>query len=153
MKLLFTTLALLLMAGAVYSFETPEQEEKMVALILMMDDGEDDDQELVATIYTTLMAAEKVAKVLDIEMIAQDEVSDDVFVFSLKSEKQRELTMQMLDEEGYTVAASRVLRIEDGNNYNALNVKSLPDGTYKFILSNKEGAEQSKTITIKRDNE
>ena len=148
MKFILSVLALVLMIGSVSAMDAPQHEEKMVAVILMMDDG--DDQEVVGTIYTTLMAAEKVAKVLDIEMIADDQVNDDVFVFSLKSQEQKKLTMKMFDEEGYSLSASRVLQVEDGNNYNALNVKSLPDGTYQFVLTDEKGAEKTKSITINR---
>lgn len=148
MKVLMLVLAMVVAMGSTFA-NAPAQEDKMVAVVLMMDNG--DDQQVVATIYTTLMAAEKVAKVLDIEMIADDQVSDDVFVFALKSEEQRKLTMQMFDEEGYSVHANRVLQVEDGNNYNALNVKSLPDGTYQFKLIGEDGAERSHSVTIKRD--
>ena len=123
--------------------------KKMVAIIMIMEDA--DDQQVVQTIYTTLMAAEKVAKVLNIEMIAQDEVNDDVFVFSLKSEEQKELTMKMFDEEGYELAAHRVLEVNEGNSYRALNVESLNDGTYTFKLTDKDGAEMNRKITIKRE--
>jgi hypothetical protein len=127
----------------------PASEDKMVAVILLMDNG--DDQQVIATIYTTMMAAEKVAKILDVELVAQDEVNDDVFVFSLKSEEQRKLTMKMFDEEGYELAANRILQVEDGNNYNALNVKSLEDGTYKFQLTDENGAEKTQTVIINRN--
>ena len=148
MKNLFTFLAFIL---AITAF-TPTVEaapEKMVAVILLMDNG--DDQQVVQTIYTTLMAAEKVAKVLDIEMVAQDEVNDDVFVFSLKSEDQKNLTMKMFDEEGYQLAAHRVLEVNEGNSYRALNVESLEDGTYNFKLTDENGAEMNKKVTIKRE--
>ncbi|BDS14032.1 T9SS C-terminal target domain-containing protein [Aureispira anguillae] len=148
MKVLMLVLAMVVTMGSTFA-NTPAQEDKMVAVVLMMDDG--DDQQIVATIYTSLMAAEKVAKVLDIEMIAEDEVNDDVFVFSLKSEEQKKLTMKMFDEEGYELAANRVLQVEDGNNYNALNVKSLEDGTYKFQLTDSEGREKTTTVTINRN--
>lgn len=148
MKFLFSILAVVLLISSVSAFDAPQHEEKMVAVILMMDNG--DDQEILATVYTTLMAAEKVAKVLDIEMIAEDEVSDDVFVFSLKSEEQKKLTLKMFDEEGYETAAHNTLQVEGGNNYNALNVKSLEDGTYKFQLTDEFGAEKTQTITINR---
>lgn len=141
-------LALVVSLGTT-TFANPANTNKMVAVVLMMDNG-DDDQQVVATIYTSLMAAEKVAKVLDIELIAQEEVNDDVFVFSLKSEEQKTLTMKMFDEEGYELAANRVLQIEDGNNYNALNVQSLEDGTYKFQLTDETGAEKTQTVTIRR---
>lgn len=149
MRALTFLFALVLLANTAFSFDLPLQEDKMVAVVLIMDDG--DDQEVISTIYTTLMAAEKVAKVLDIEMIAEDEVNDDVFVFSLKSEEQKKLTMKLFDEEGYETAAHRILQVEDGNNYNALNVKSLEDGTYKFQLTDAEGREKTTTVTINRN--
>jgi len=148
MKVLMFTLAMVVAMSSTFAF-APAQEDKMVAIVLMMDDG--DDQQIVATIYTSLMAAEKVAKVLDIEMIAEDEVNDDVFIFSLKSEEQRKLTMKLFDEEGYKTAAHRVLQVEDGNNYNALNVQSLEDGTYKFVIEDEFGATKTKTIVINKD--
>ena len=148
MKFVMLTLVMVLAVSSTFAF-APAQEDKMVAIVLMMDDG--DDQQFVATIYTSLMAAEKVAKVLDIEMISEDEVNDDVFVFSLKSEEQRKLTMKLFDEEGYKTAAHRVLQVEDGNNYNALNVQSLEDGTYKFVIEDETGASKTKTIVINKD--
>ena len=150
MKILMFALAMVVAMSSTFAF-APAQEDKMVAIVLMMDD-EGDDQQIVATIYTSLMAAEKVAKVLDIEMIAEDEVNDDVFVFSLKSEEQRKLTMKLFDEEGYKTAAHRVLQVEDGNNYNALNVQSLEDGTYKFVIEDETGATKTKTIVINKAN-
>ena len=132
------------------SFAAPAQEDKMVAVILLMDDA--DDKKVVATIYTTLMAAEKVAKMLDIEMVASDDpVQDDVFVFALKSEQQKDLTMKMFDEEGYELAAHRVMEVTEGSNYRALNVESLEDGTYMFQITDETGAELNKKVTIKRD--
>lgn len=150
MRFLMLVLALVVTLGTT-TFAAPANEDKMVAVVLLMDEGEDE-QEIVATIYTSLMAAEKVAKILDIEMISEDEINTDVYVFSLKSEEQRTLTMKMFDEEGYELAANRVLSIENGSNYNALNVKSLSDGTYKFQLTDETtGEEKTKTITIDRN--
>lgn len=148
MKFLLSILILSLTVNSLFAIEAPTHEDKMVAVILMMDDG--DDMQVVTTLYTTLMAAEKVAKVLDIEMNAEDEVNDDVFVFALKSEEQRDLTMKLFDEEGYQLAANRTIQVQDGNNYNALNVKTLENGTYKFLLTDENGAEKSKTIVINR---
>ncbi|BDS15194.1 T9SS C-terminal target domain-containing protein [Aureispira anguillae] len=149
MKFILSLLALVVTLNATFAMEAPTKEDKFVAVILLMDNG-DEDQQVVATLYTTLMAAEKVARVLEIEMIAEDEVNDDVFVFSLKSEEQKNLTMKMFDEEGYQLAANRILQVQDGNNYNALNVKSLEDGTYKFQLTDAEGREKTTTVTINR---
>ncbi len=143
-----TGLLVLALSFTVFTSNIEAAPKKMVAVILLMDNG--DDQQVIQTIYTSLMAAEKVAKVLDIEMIAQDEVNDDVFVFSLKSEAQKELTMKMFDEEGYELAAHRVLSIENGNNYRALNVNALEDGTYMFKLTDENGAELNKKVTINK---
>lgn len=148
MKLL-TSLAFFALSFNVFALNAPQQEDKMVAIILMMDNG--DDQEIISTIYTSLMAAEKVAKVLDIELIAEDEVNDDVFVFSLKTEEQKEIAIKLLDEEGYKVAANRIIQLDGGNNYNALNVKTLEDGTYKFEISDETGARKTTTLTINRN--
>ena len=132
------------------SFAAPAQEDKMVAVILLMDN--DDDKKVVATIYTTLMAAEKVAKLMDVEMIASDDpVQDDVFVFALKSEEQKDLTMKMFDEEGYELAAHRVMEVTEGSNYRALNVESLDDGTYMFEVTDESGASLRKQVKIERD--
>ncbi len=149
MRVLMLVLALVVTMGTT-TFAAPANEDKMVAVVLLMDEGEDD-QQIVATIYTSLMAAEKVAKVLNIEILAEDEVNEDVYVFSLKSEEQKSLTMKMFDEEGYELAANRVLEVKNGNNYNALNVQSLSDGTYKFQLTDENGAEKTTTVTINRN--
>ncbi|BDS11771.1 T9SS C-terminal target domain-containing protein [Aureispira anguillae] len=148
MKTLTFLFTFLLFINTGFSLDTPQQEDKMVAVVLMMDDG--DDQEIISTIYTSLMAAEKVAKILEVELIAEDEVNDDVFVFSLKTEQQKEIALKMFDEEGYELAANRVLKLESGNNYNALNVKTLEDGTYKFQITDETGAEKTTTVTINR---
>jgi len=148
MKFLSAILVLALSFSA-FTNKAEAAPKKMVAVILLME-GEDD-QQVIETIYTTLMAAEKVAKVLEIEMVAQDEVNEDVFVFSLKSAEQKNLTMKMFDEEGYELAAHRELKVEDGNNYRALNVESMEDGTYMFQLTDEKGAEMKKQITIKKD--
>lgn len=124
------------------------QPEKMVCVVLTLEN--EDDAQIVATIHTTMMAAEKVAKILNIELAADDEVNDDVFVFSLKSEEQKNIALQMFDEEGFEIQANREVTVENGNNYNALNVKSMEDGTYIFKLTDESGAELTKKVTINR---
>ena len=58
--------------------------------------------------------------------------------------------MKMFDEEGYETAAHRVLSLDKGNNYNALNVSTLADGTYIFEIQDAEGNTQSQTVNVKR---
>ena len=121
---------------------------KLVTIILFMDN--ENDEQVVQTIYTTLIAAEKVAKLLDVDLTAQDKVTDDVFVFSLKTKKQKELTMKLFDEEGYELVAHRIFDVKKGSTYRALNVETLQDGTYTFELSDKMGRSSKKKINIKR---
>lgn len=128
----------------------PLHQNKMVTLILFMDG--DDDKKVVTTIYTELMVAEKIAGALNIEMTASDDpVSDDVFVFALKSEQDKEVALKMFDEEGYGVAANRVLEVNEGNTYRALNVETLENGTYIFQLTDENGAEHRRRVTINRN--
>ena len=91
---------------------TQNAPNKMVAVVLLMDT--EDAKTVVGTIYTTFMTAEKIANVLNVEMRASDEAVDDVFIFSLKSSEQKELTMKMFDEEGYELAAHRVMQLDEG---------------------------------------
>lgn len=148
MRILTAVLAFVLAFNS-FAFAAPQNEDKMVAVVLLMDNG--DDKEVVATIYTSLMAAEKVAKVMNIEMIASDDpVENDVFVFALKSEEQKDVTMKMFDEEGYELAAHRVMEVNEGSNYNALNVETLDDGTYMFQITDESGAELNRKVTIQR---
>ncbi len=148
MKTLMLALVLFVSTGTnVFAFDAPELDQKIWVVVAM---GNGDDQAILTTIYTSFMAAEKVAKALNIELIAESEIRDDMFVFSLKSAAQKALTLKMFDEEGYELAANRVLKIESGNNYNALNVRSLNEGTYKFQLTDEQGAEKTQTVTIIR---
>lgn len=121
-------------------------QDKMVSLIILLDTN--DDKQVVATIFTSLAAAEKVSQMMDIELVASDENVDDVFVFALKSEEQKQVTMKMFDEEGYELSAHRIMQIEEGNNYKALNVESLTDGTYIFQLSDENGNEITRSVKI-----
>jgi len=149
MKTLMLALILFVSVGSnAFAFDAPELDQK-VWVVLTMENG--DDQAILTTIYTSLMAAEKVAKALNVELIAESEIKDDMFVFSLKSEAQKVISLKMIDEEGFELAANRVLQIESGNNYNALNVKSLNEGTYKFQLTDENGAEKTQIVTINRE--
>lgn len=144
MKNFIKTLAL----SAMLSTSAFAMQDKMVSVIILLDNG--DDKEVVATIFTSLAAAEKVSKMMDIEMVSSDETADDVFVFSLKSEEQKQVTMKMFDEEGYELSAHRVMQVQEGNNYKALNVESLHDGTYIFQLSDEDGNEITRSVKIER---
>ena len=120
---------------------------KRIAVMLIVE-GDDDDEKTVTTIFTTLVAADKVAKMLNAELIADETVEDDVFVFSLKSQEQHNLAMKIFDEEGYEMA-NNLTNFVEGANYRAVNVENLPDGTYNLKLTNGD-AELNKSFTVSR---
>jgi hypothetical protein len=149
-----TKYILTFLTGLVITFTNPINASntipnKQVYIVLLMDNG--DDKQVVENILTTMVSAEKVSKLLDIEMIASENpIEDDVFIFALKTEEEKELTLKMFDEEGYELSAHRIFEVEQGNTYKSLNVESLSDGSYIFQLTDSEGQELSKTINIKR---
>ena len=58
----------------------------------------------------------KVTKVFDIELIADDEVNDDVFIFYVKSEEQKNLVIKIYDEEGYEMKDSTLKKSPKSSN-------------------------------------
>ena len=150
--LLKPILALVLSLGvATSTFAANEAalESKMVCVVLAAAYDDDDDQ-TVTTVFTTLMSAKKVAKALNAEVtVSDDPIFDDVFVFSLKSKEQEDYAIKLFDEEGAEVGHNGFIA-EDGNNYKRVNVQSLKDGSYNFVITDKEGREYNKTITVAR---
>ena len=147
----FKTLFLVLVAVGLFkpAYASTPADFKRVAVVLVLDD-DDDAARTVTTVFTTMMAAEKIAQLLDVELTVSDApISDDVFVFSLKSKDEKALAMKLLDEEGFEVA-DNVFVVDQGNNYKQLNVQSLPDGTYKFVVSDNEGKEVTSEVVIER---
>jgi ATPase subunit of ABC transporter with duplicated ATPase domains len=149
-NLIFTLLVLFatqmtVFAGKTATNSVENTSSKKVAVLLVLDD---DDQKTVTTIFTTLMSAQKVAKMLNVEVnITNDVVNDDIFIFSLKSKAQEEYAMKLFDEEGYEMG-DNAFTVVEGSNYKTVNVRSLPDGTYTFKLFDKAGGEYSKEIRV-----
>lgn len=144
----FITLLFVLLFS-IQNLTTSANPNKQVLILFVMQ--QDDDTQLVNAIYTTFTTAEKIAKIQNVELISQNTVNDDVFVFTLKSETQQKLTLKMFDEEGFELAAHRVVEIKQGNNYKGLNVSSLNDGSYIFQLQDKNGYEITHHLNIVRD--
>ena len=95
--------------------------------------------ELVTSIFNALIAAESSANLLDVNLsFSEDALEDgDFFVFAIDAPKAQELEFTMYDEEGFDLVANNKLQVNEGNNYKALNVRSLPPGDYIFRLKNK----------------
>lgn len=122
---------------------------KMVHITLFID-NETDDSEVGTTIYTTLFSAQKVANLLQIEMIAEETTKDDNFLFVLKSVEQMQLAFKIFDEEGTKVGDNSSLVLK-GNNAKNLNVSNLRDGTYRMVFTDGEN-ELERVFTVIRSN-
>lgn len=141
------TLTLILLTTIINVAEAFTNKNKYIKLFLT---NNYDDKETVHLIYTTLMTAEKISSNLNIQLIAQDEIKDDIYIFNITSEDDKNLTLKMFDEEGYDLTAHRCFEAKSGENLNALNVKTMSDGAYTFILSDDSGNQLKKKITISR---
>jgi hypothetical protein len=96
-----------------------------------------------------LATAENIKQVLDVKFHMEDTpVEDGLFVFGIESEDVKKLTMEMYDEEGYAMAANNVVQVNSGNNYKALKVQDLENGSYIFKLKDESGKELTRTVTI-----
>ena len=112
-------------------------------------DAENQDAVDVANIHQNLMGAEKEAQLLDVKFVMSDEpVNNGMFIFGMEAESAKELTIEMYDEEGFALVANNKFQINEGNNFKALNVSSLEDGTYNFRLKDDAGRELNREVEV-----
>jgi hypothetical protein len=71
-----------------------------------------------------------------------------MFIFGIQSENEKDLTIEMLDEEGFAMVANNQFKVTEGNNYKALNVQSLDNGSYNFRLKDDQGKELNRKVMI-----
>jgi len=109
--------------------------------------------ELVSSIYNSLMAAENTQAQLDVQfLMSEEKVDDGMFLFSIRSQEEQDLVFTMYDEEGFETVANNAFSITEGENYKALNVESLPTGTYLFKLQNKtNNKELVRKLTVENE--
>jgi hypothetical protein len=108
-----------------------------------------EDAEFIKSIFNRLQGAENEAQLLDVAFSMSDEpVEDGIFVFSIDSEDEKDLTFQMYDEEGFDMVAYNKLAINNGKNYRALNLNDFEDGTYIFKLSDNSGKELVRRVEV-----
>lgn len=111
--------------------------------------AEDADAQAVMNINESLMGAEKEAQLLDVNFTMADEpVENGMFIFGIETENAKKLTLEMFDEEGFSQVANNKFDVTEGNNYKALNVKSLDAGTYNFRLKDDAGKELNRQVTV-----
>ena len=111
------------------------------------------DDDAIKGIMRSLMGAENEAQLLDVKFhMSEEPVEEGLFVFGIEAEEQKSLTMEMYDEEGFEMAANNKINITEGNNYKALNVKTLEDGKYFFKLKDDAGKELVREVVIAHKN-
>ena len=111
--------------------------------------AEDADAQAVMSINQALMGAEKEAQLLEVKFSMSDEpVENGMFIFSIESPDAKNLTLEMFDEEGYSMAANNKFDVNEGNNYKALNVNTMESGDYLFRLKDDAGKELVRTVNI-----
>jgi hypothetical protein len=109
----------------------------------------DADAAKLAAVNNSLMAAEKEAQALDVTFTMSEEpVENGMFIFGIQSENEKDLTIEMLDEEGFAMVANNQFKVTEGNNYKALNVQSLDNGSYNFRLKDDQGKELNRKVMI-----
>jgi len=110
---------------------------------------EDADAQAVMNINQALMGAEKEAQLLDVNFTMSDEpVENGMFIFGIETENAKNLTLEMFDEEGYAMVANNKFDVNEGNNYKALNVNTMENGTYTFRLKDEAGKELNREVTV-----
>lgn len=111
--------------------------------------AEDQDAQKLMAVGNSLMAAEKEAQVLDVNFTMSEEpVENGMFIFGIQTDEAKDLTIEMLDEEGFTTVANNQFQVTQGNNYKALNVQSLDNGSYNFRLKDAQGKELNRKVMI-----
>jgi hypothetical protein len=111
--------------------------------------GEDADAQAVININEALMGADKEAQLLDVNFTMSDEpVANGMFIFGIETENAKNLTLEMFDEEGYAMVANNKFDVNEGNNYKALNVNTMENGTYTFRLKDDSGKELNREVTV-----
>jgi len=111
--------------------------------------AEDADAQAVMNINQALMGADKEAQLLDVNFTMSDEpVENGMFIFGIETENAKNLTLEMFDEEGYAMVANNKFDVNEGNNYKALNVNTMENGTYTFRLKDDSGKELNREVTV-----
>jgi len=109
----------------------------------------EDDAEAIKSIMRILMGAENPNQQLDLQLSMSDEpIEDGMFVFSIKSPDEKNLTLQMYDEEGFDMVAYNKLQLNSGNNYKVLNINEFENGTYLFKLTDDGGKEMIRRVSV-----
>ncbi len=109
------------------------------------------DEQALLNINQAFLGAEKEAQLLEVNFTMSDEpVDNGMFIFGIESPQPNNLTLEVFDEEGFAMVANNEFNITEGNNYKALNVASLDNGTYSFRIKDQTGKELNRTMVVQQ---
>ncbi|MFK7799685.1 MAG: hypothetical protein AB8E82_19685 [Aureispira sp.] len=112
---------------------------------------EQEQEYILMNINETLLGAERESKILPINFVMPDEpVTSGILIFGLESETAETLTLEILKKEEYTMVLDCTFEVAAGSSYKVVDLGVLENGTYSFRLKNKQEAELTRIITIKK---
>ena len=111
----------------------------------------DADAQAMMDVNAAFLAAEKEAQALDVTFtMAEEPVDNGMFIFGIETQEAKKLKMEVFDEEGFAMVANNEFDITEGNNYKALNVQSLDNGTYTFRIKDNQGKELNRKMVVQQ---
>ena len=121
----------------------------MIALSANKAKAADDDVAAIKNIAANFLSADNANAMLDAQLtLSEETVKDGTFVFALDINEQKNLTLELFDEEGFELAGANTIDVTEGKNYKAINVKSLNNGQYLMRLRDAEGKELTQKFTV-----
>jgi hypothetical protein len=113
--------------------------------------AEEADAKAMMDVNAAFLSAEKEAQALDVNFSMADEpVDNGMFIFGIETKEAKQLKMEVFDEEGFAMVANNEFDITEGNNYKALNVRSLDNGTYTFRIKDDQGKELNRKMVVQQ---
>jgi len=123
-----------------------------IVMIRQMNDSENDEAQELLELRQTFMGADKEAQLLDVNFVMSEEpVENGIFIFGIETTNDKDLVIEMFDEEGFGMVANNSINISEGNNYKALNLNAIEDGEYVFRLKDEQGKELERIVVVQHD--
>jgi hypothetical protein len=131
-------------------FEGQKIKATLVCIATLLS-SEDADANAIMNLNELLMEAEKEPQLLDVNFTISDApLKKSLLVFGIETEYPQNLTLELFSEESYAIVANCTFPIESGNNFNAVDLSALDNGSYLLRLKDNDGKELNRSIFIKR---
>ena len=99
--------------------------------------------------YTQALASAEKEAQLEIVFTMEDaSVENGMIILGVETDKTKSLTVVIYDEDGFEKISRNEFKVEEGNNYKALNVKTLENGNYVLRLKDDKGNELERKVGI-----